>query len=232
MFDDGITYMKQTSTPESIDVDHRRFDRPGRPGRRPVQPRLLRKLPERAAPGRPAGAAERIAAGAHGADQGHAQRHDERRLHALPHAALPAALLPDRLVELHHGAQGTATSTRSASAMPQPSRSTPATTTPTSTRARWRCRRSWRAAGNCPRASSSANDARRSPTPRARRRPVRRCGCAPRGRVRRRRSCRRRSCRCWPPCWIASTTRSTWSSVTATSSLILGRKSTTYSAPR
>ena len=31
---------------------------------------------------------------------------------------------------------------------------------------------------------------------------------------------------------IASTTASTWSSVTATSSLILGRKSTTYSAPR
>src|SRR5690606_628846 len=31
---------------------------------------------------------------------------------------------------------------------------------------------------------------------------------------------------------IASTTGSTWSSVTATSSLILGRKSTTYSAPR
>ena len=31
---------------------------------------------------------------------------------------------------------------------------------------------------------------------------------------------------------IASTTASAWSSVTATSSLILGRKSTTYSAPR
>src|SRR5436190_16456061 len=31
---------------------------------------------------------------------------------------------------------------------------------------------------------------------------------------------------------MASTTRSTWSLVTATSSLILGRKSTTYSAPR
>src|SRR5690606_41885473 len=26
--------------------DHRRFDRPGRPGRGPVQPRLLRKLPQ------------------------------------------------------------------------------------------------------------------------------------------------------------------------------------------
>src|SRR5690349_2402341 len=32
--------------------------------------------------------------------------------------------------------------------------------------------------------------------------------------------------------WIASITRSSWSSTTAASSLILGRKSTTYSAPR
>ena len=69
---------------------------------------------------------------------------------------------------------------------------------------------------------------------RARWRPrrVRRCGCGSPPRPRRRRSCRRRCGRCGRKLMIASTARSSTASSQTTSIFTLGRKSTTYSAPR
>ena len=69
-------------------------------------------------------------------------RDGQGRLHHVQDPAVPAAVLPDRLVELHAGAQGPAASS-SARPMRAPRRSTRSTTAPTSTAARWRCRRSW-----------------------------------------------------------------------------------------
>jgi hypothetical protein len=51
------------------------------------------------------GAAERIAAGAARPDQGNAGGDGQGRLRQFAHPAVPAALLPHRLVELHDGAQ-------------------------------------------------------------------------------------------------------------------------------
>ncbi len=52
------------------------------------------------------GAAIRVAAGAPGPDQGNAPGNGQGWLPVVQDADLPAALLPDRLVELHDGAQG------------------------------------------------------------------------------------------------------------------------------
>src|SRR5581483_9908966 len=83
----------------------RGFDRSDRSGRRTVQRRVLCIVFPRAAPRRHPGAAERIADCASGFDQIHARRNVESGIRRRAHAALPAAVLSHRLVELHHGAQ-------------------------------------------------------------------------------------------------------------------------------
>src|SRR5690606_22034920 len=63
-------------------------------------------ISEDAAPGRPAGSAERITAAAHADSQGNAPCHARRRLRRRAHLPVPAAGLSLRLVVGDHGAQG------------------------------------------------------------------------------------------------------------------------------
>jgi spermidine synthase len=79
MFDDGIAYMAKARA-GSIDVIIVDSTDPVGPAEGLFKPRLLRELPEGAAPGRPAGAAERVAAGADAPDRRHAQGDDGSRL--------------------------------------------------------------------------------------------------------------------------------------------------------
>ena len=110
LFDDGIAYMANCA-PGSLDIVIVDSTDPVGPGRRPVQQGLLRELLPRAEGRRHPGAAIGIAAGAAGPDQGDARRDGQGRVHHVPDAAVPAALLSDRLVELHAGAEGAAVST-------------------------------------------------------------------------------------------------------------------------
>ena len=120
----------------------RGFHRSGRPGRRPVQQGLLRKLPSRAQGRRHPGAAVGIAAGAARPDPRDARGDGQGRLRQLPDPAVPAAVLStgwwsyageeggERRFRLPRGG-------RAGEGLP------PGTTAPKCTGARRRCRRSW-----------------------------------------------------------------------------------------
>ena len=142
MFDDGIAYMKNAA-PGSIDVVIVDSTDPVGPAEglfnKAFYESCFRALQRRRHPR----AAVRVAAGAAGADQGNARRDGQGRLHHLPDAAVPAAVLPDRLVELHAGAQGPGLR------LPRGRRAGQAVRrrcyyTADIHRARRRCRRSWR----------------------------------------------------------------------------------------
>ena len=121
LFDDGIAYMANCA-PGSVDIVIVDSTDPVGPAEGLFNKAFYASLLPRAEGRRHPGAAVRIAAGAAGPDQGDARRDGQGRLHHLPDPAVPAAVLPDRLVELHAGAQVRAAST-SAKPMRAPRRS-------------------------------------------------------------------------------------------------------------
>ena len=104
LFDDGIAYMANCA-PGSVDIVIVDSTDPVGPAEGLFNKAFYDVVLPRAEGRRHPRAAVRVAAGAAGADQGNARRDGQGRLHHVPDAAVPAAVLPDRLVVLHAGAQ-------------------------------------------------------------------------------------------------------------------------------